>query len=382
MKTCGLVFFTFLLALVVPADEPKLPCNPPAMQPIGRHDTPAYVTAKRFLHGVNLGNYLEAPPGQNWGVQVTVPELARIKKEGFDHVRVPVGWHHYAGPGPEFRLQPVIFGRVDEMVTNALADGLAVMINIHHFKELDENPLGSTDELVTLWRQIATHYQDFPPQLIFEIDNEPHLKATTTLMNPIYARVIAEIRRTNPHRTIVVEPGNWGSIHELKNLVLPPDDNVMVSVHCYEPFHFTHQGASWAGPDLQIRGILFPGPPPTPLVPDSHVKVKPYVLDWVHKYNTTPADRNPSSAMAFRDDLKFTRDWSAYYGRPVHLGEFGAQVKVDHASRMNYYRSMRETAASYGIGWCIWDWSAGFHYWDAARQEVVPGMHAALFDGE
>ncbi len=66
-------------------------------------------------------------------------------------------------------------------------------------------------------------------------------------MNPIYARAIAEIRQTNPKRTIFVEPGGWGSIGELKNLVLPPDDNVIVSVHCYDPFYFTHQGATWTG---------------------------------------------------------------------------------------------------------------------------------------
>jgi endoglucanase len=133
------------------------------------------------------------------------------------------------------------------------------------------------------------------------------------------------------------------------------------------------------GPDEQITGIRFPGPPPVPLVPDPQLKVKPYVLDWVRKYNTLPADRNPSGPAAFRDELKFVHDWSAYYGRPVHLGEFGAQAKLDHDSRMNYYRAMRQTAEQDGIGWCIWDWSAGFHYWDARRQQVVPGIHEALF---
>ena len=97
-------------------------------------------------------------------------------------------------------------------------------------------------------------------------------------MNPIYARAIAEIRRTNPQRTIFVEPGGWGSIDELKNLVLPPDDNVIVSVHCYDPFYFTHQGATWTGGQTPVTGIVFPGPPAQPLVPDPKLHLKNYQL--------------------------------------------------------------------------------------------------------
>ncbi len=65
-----------------------------------------------------------------------------MKHEGFDHVRVPIGWHHYAGPAPDFTLSPEIFSRVDFVVTNALENKLAVMINIHHFDELDQRPGG------------------------------------------------------------------------------------------------------------------------------------------------------------------------------------------------------------------------------------------------
>jgi endoglucanase len=356
------------------------PANPPEMKPTGSHDTPAWRAAKLFQHGVNLGDYLEAPPKYfGKGVSVSAAEIAQIKREGFDHVRVPVGWQHYAGAAPDFTLAPEIFSRVDFVVTNALANGLAVMINIHHFNELDQDPVKATDEFLALWRQIAAHYKDFPATLVFELDNEPHENATTALMNPIYARAIAEIRVSNPKRTIVVEPGGWGGIGELSQLVLPPDDNVMVSVHCYEPFHFTHQGASWTSADFKQTGIIFPGPPAKPLVPDSKLDLKPYVLDWIARYNTLPADKNPSGPAAFADKLKFVRAWSDYYGYPVHLGEFGAYIKADPASRANFYAAFRRAAEAEQLGWCIWDWSANFRYWDKANNCALPGMHAALF---
>jgi endoglucanase len=381
MKRLALIAAVLLGCASAPSLQAAFtPQNPPEMKPLATHDTPAWQAAKLFQHGVNLGNYLEAPPGKSWGVTFSPEETAAMKREGFDHVRIPVGWQHYAGPAPDFILSPDIFSRVDLVVTNALNNHLAVMINIHHFDELDEDPQGTTEEFLKIWQQVAAHYHEFPDQLAFELDNEPHSHATTALMNPIYDRAIAEIRKTNPHRTIFVEPGNWGNIDELKNLVLPPDNNVIVSIHCYDPFYFTHQGATWTGGETPLTGIKFPGPPAAPLMVDPALKLKPYLLDWIAKYNSLPKDKNPSSRLAFEEKLKYCRAWSDFYGRPAHLGEFGAFTKADETSRANFYSAMRHTAEDQKIGWCIWDWSAGFRYWDKRKQQSLPGMHAALFN--
>jgi endoglucanase len=256
---------------------------------------------------------------------------------------------------------------VDFVVTNALAARLAVMINIHHFDELDENPAATAGEFLKIWAQIAAHYQKFP-------------KPTTAVMNPIYAQAIAEIRKTNPRRTIFVEPGGWGSIDQLKNLVLPPDDNVIVSVHCYDPFYFTHQSAMWTqSPVESLVGIQFPGPPATPFIPPPSANLPQGVLNWIHRYNTLPTPENPSSPLAFEGKLKYIRAWSDYYGRPVHLGEFGCFTKADPESRARFYSAFRHALDQNNIGWAIWDWSAGFRYWDKVNNCPMPGMRAALF---
>ena len=82
------------------------PANPPEMRRLTDRNSPAYRAAKLFMRGVNLGNYLEASPGQNWGVTFAANECAIMRAEGFDHLRVPVGWQHYAGPAPDFALSP------------------------------------------------------------------------------------------------------------------------------------------------------------------------------------------------------------------------------------------------------------------------------------
>jgi hypothetical protein len=88
---------------------------------------------------------------------------------------------------------------------------------------------------------------------------------------------------------------------------------------------------------------------------------------------------NPSSPAAFENKLRYVRAWSDYYGRPAHLGEFGAFTKGDPASRARFYSAFRQTAEAQGLGWAIWDWSAGFRYWDKKAGRPMPGMAEALF---
>src|SRR5262249_35682243 len=162
----------------------------------------------------------EGNPDDSRRANVSAEEFAIMRKEGFDHVRVPIAWQHYAGPGPDFTLSPEIFGRVDYVVTNALANRLAVLLDVHHFEAFTSDPEGRTPEFLALWRQIAAHYADAPETVAFDLLNEPKEKATTAVMNPIYTQVIAEVRKTNPRRTLFIEPGSWGNADELQNLVL------------------------------------------------------------------------------------------------------------------------------------------------------------------
>jgi endoglucanase len=357
-----------------------VPVNHPEMRRVPGTNSPAHISARGFLRGANCGNYLEVPPAQAWSVKHQTNDLVRMRAEGFDHVRIPVGWHHYTGPEPDFKLSKEIFARVDLLVTNGLAMGLNVLVNLHHFDAFTSDPPRHQKKFHAMWRQIAEHYAAAPAGLAFELLNEPRDKATTTVMNPIYAAAISEIRKTNPDRTIFVGPGKWNSIDELSQLILPNDDsNIVVTVHNYEPFYFTHQGASWAKPATDIKGIVFPGPPATPVEPAPTVATNQTVANWIKDYNTLPPGQNPSSAKAFAGKLRLARQWADYYGRPMHVGEFGCYTTADAGSRARYYTEFRKACEQHGIGWAVWDWKAGFKYWDDKSQQPVAGMREALF---
>ena len=58
------------------------------------------------------------------------------------------------------------------------------------------------------------------------------------------AAALKEVRRTNPTRAVQVGGVEWNQVYTLKDLRLPADDrHLIVHIHYYAPFHFTHQGA-------------------------------------------------------------------------------------------------------------------------------------------
>jgi endoglucanase len=360
----------------------QVPTNFTDMARITNTNSAAHLAARRFMRGVNLGNHLEAPPGQNWGASYSTNDFIWIRGEGFDHVRLPIAWHHYTGPAPDYTLSNSIFGAADFLVTNALNRGVNAIVNIHHFDDFTTNPSAWTNQFYAIWRQVAAHYSNLASGLAFELINEPKDAATTAVLNPIYAEAARQIRQISPARTIFVGPGLWNSIDELGALQLPgTDENLIVTVHSYDPFLFTHQGANWTLPDTATTNIVFPGPPPTPVTPAPGIAS--WATNWLLSYNTLPTERNPSSPAAFRDRLLRAKQWGDYYGRPVHVGEFGSYA--DYAptnSRVRFYQEMRQRLDELGLGWAMWDWKAGFHYWKESGnggQPDPPALRDAMF---
>lgn len=350
------------------------------MQRIDSTNTPAHRAMAHFRRGVSLGNNLEAPRGDNWGAWYTPYDLKHIAREGFDHVRIPVAWHSYTGPAPSYRINGPIFIYLDRILAMALTNQLAVIINLQHFSAFMDAPEKETPRFLAIWEQIAARYSNAPPTVAFELLNEPNSNAVTWALNPIYHKAIETIRKTNPDRTVFLDPGGWGSAADLPQLWLPDwDSNVVVSVHCYEPYLFTHQGAPWALPYASTTNIVYPGPPPRPVDLHPACTAMTDVAGWLMMYNEWPPELNPCSVRKARQAVAHARAWADYYGRPVHFGEFGCFLMIDPSSRFRYLSDMRKTIEQAGLGWAVWDWKAGFRYWDPSSARSMPGLRQALF---
>jgi endoglucanase len=297
-----------------------------------RQETP------RLARCINLGNMLEAPNEGDWGLVVREAWLPIIAEAGFDTVRIPINWSNHAEREAPYTIDPAFFERIDEVLGWALDAGLQAIINIHHYAEIMERPVQERDRLLALWGQIAERYQDYPDTLIFETLNEPNNVLTTRRWNEYQADVVEVMRRTNPERRIIIGPANWNSLWAFRGLELPENrENLIVTFHNYEPFQFTHQGAEWVdGSDAWLG------------------------TSWGTESDYRQLELYFDEAAA---------QWQEEFGLPMLMGEFGAYSRADMESRLRFTRAMVEKAEANGIGWCYWEFAAGFGIYDPLRRE-------------
>lgn len=303
---------------------------------------------RQMQRGINLGNALEAPREGEWGYRIEREHLRLIRAAGFDSVRIPIRWSAHAQSEPPYTIEADFFARVDEVTSWALEEGLVVVLNIHHYEEMASEPAAHRARFLALWRQIAEHYRDVPPSLLFELMNEPNSALTGRLWNEFVREGVAVIRESNPTRNLIIGGVSWNAYDQLRLLELPPADHHLIATfHYYLPFHFTHQGAEWAGPEAQ---------------------------GWLG----TRWEGTEQEQAEIRRHFAVVAAWSRQHNVPVYLGEFGAYSKADMESRIRWTKFVREQAEAHGFAWAYWEFGAGFGVYDRQAGQWREGLLQAL----
>jgi len=337
----------------------------------------APAAAAHFKKGINLGNRLEAPNEGDWGGTILAGDFAFIAKRGFDHVRIPIRFSGHALDAAPYTIDAAFFSRVDAVLDQATAANLAVVVDLHAYDELAADVTGHRDRFVALWTQIATRYQARPDTVAFELLNEPNGKLDTT-WNDVMVPAIQTIRATNPRRLLIIDAVFWADPTKLSSLTLPDDANLMASIHLYEPKLFTFQGKDWMGPPYLTTGIVFPGPPATPVTPVQAAKDAAWSNQWFNDYNTKPAATNPSGPATVAAQVALITAYSKAKGRAVYNGEWGPQDGGAVDSRARLVTAVRQQCESAGIGWAIWEDPVNMSLFDSQAGTWLTALVDAL----
>jgi endoglucanase len=333
--------------------------------------------AARFKQGINLGNRLEAPNEGDWGGKVLASDFPFIAKRGFDHVRIPIGFSGHALASAPYTIDASFFSRIDTVLDQALAANLAVIVDMHAYEDLTSNPTGQRERFLGLWSQIAGRYKDRPDTVAFELLNEPNTQLDTA-WNDIAAAAITTVRATNPRRLLVVDTVFWADPNKLSSLTLPDDANLLVAVHLYEPKLFSFQGKSWIGPEYMTTGVIFPGPPSSPITPVAAASAADWAKQWFDNYNTLPAATNPSGPATITTQVGYLTSYVQAQGRTVYNGEWGPQDGGDMDSRVRLVTEVRKQCDQAGIGWAIWEDPNNMKLFDSVAGTWVTPMIDAL----
>lgn len=307
-------------------------------------DGDAWAAAEKLRRGVNIIGY--DPLWKNPAKARFQPRHFKIIRDGgFDFVRVNLfAFDHMDARN---RLDPEWLATLDRVVNQATGAGLGVILDMHDFVRCSADPDACEPKLIAFWTQMAERYRNAPDTVLFELLNEPHEKLDAARWNAMLTRLIPAVRATNPRRSLVIGPTRWNNLEELPTLELPANDrNIIATFHSYEPFRFTHQGASWTPEMKDVRGVRFTA----------------------------------------EDDARIARDfdkvaaWSKANNRPVLLGEFGAYDKsgTPVADRVRYTATVRRKAEERGFPWAYWQFDSDFIVYDIDRDRWVEPIRAAL----
>lgn len=281
-----------------------------------------------------------------WGNPIRDEHFNIIKAAGFESVRLPVRWAEKASDTPPYTIPPAFMASVKATVDKAIAAGFPVVLNMHHFNELYDQCTPSrgdlarqTEKFVELWRQIADEFKNYSDDyLVFEILNEPRGKVTRYYNDELLAKAWPVIRETNPNRTLMINPWEYGHYTALPRPAIPNrDPNVILSGHYYLPQNFTHQGES--------------GNP-----------IAACTMHW-----GTEAERQ-----TLKDDIervyntlksKYVNSGTGGETIPINIGEFGVTRLVpEEAERAAWLALAVEEFEKRGFSWHYWAFPNGGNY--------------------
>ncbi len=301
----------------------------------------AEVQVREMGRGVNVLGYdpLWRDPAQ---ARFQERHMGIIHDGGFQTVRIVLGAFRHMDA--DNKLDPQWFATLDRMVNAALAAHLTVILDEHDFNFCGDHPAECRPKLMAFWRQVGEHYKDAPPQVIFELLNEP-CRQMDAQWNDVLAEALAVVRQTNPTRNVIIGPAFWNNINWLDRLQLPENDrHIIVTVHYYLPMEFTHQGAPWT-PENTRLGVT-----------------------W-----GSAEDR------AFlKSNFDGVKAWADAHHRPIFLGEFGAYDRGPMDSRVAYTSAVAREAEAHGFAWAYWQFDSDFVVWDMAADRWNAPIHDAL----
>ncbi len=310
--------------------------------------------------GVNLSGWLggtgDLSP-DHIAHQTTEADLLFIRASGLQYVRLcidPVQLTRSGFGSPESQAA---LARIDHALDEVLQADLAVLITVFpkdDYKQQLATAAGERDFL-ELWRFLATHFAERNPERVFfDLLNEPEVRDPGQ-WDHLQADVVDAIRAVDTRHTLIACGSSYSGLYDLLRTKPVRDRNVIYTFHWYEPYPFTHQGATWGSADWRFFHDI-----PYPATPDDLRAQLAAVPDDTARYTLLEYALGGWNRAGIHERLQAARHWADEHSVPVICDEFGAyRETAPPASRVRYLHDVREDLESLHIGWAMWDYSGG-----------------------
>ncbi len=335
--------------------------------------SPAFERAASLQHGINLSGWFASSGDlsqQHFDTFTNEADLKLIHEMGFDSVRLGVEPSLIVRHGQLNPANPEAVAHLDRSIDRALANHLAVMLCVFPDDDYKRNLATErgVDDFVLLWRVLAAHFSKTDPdKVFFELMNEPEVQDPYRWMG-VQARLVEAIRGVDSDHTIIATAANYSSLPDLLQLEPLRDANVIYNFHFYEPYQFTHQGASWGSSEwVFFKDIPYPATPDTLAAQMKNVPSDPARYN-LFLYGTGGWGRQSISAR-----IAFAAAWARERKVPLICNEFGAyRDTADPASRARWIGDVRSALEENHIGWAMWDYRGNFGVVERSSTQITP----------
>jgi len=315
-----------------------------------------------YMHGVNLGGWLSQCNYEKTHCDtfITEDDIKVIKSWGMDHVRVPVDYNMFQDKDGKFIDYG--FAYVDNCIQWCKNSQLNMILDLHktvgYSFDAGEKETGLFDDnspyqaqFLALWEEFTKRYAKFEDMLSFELLNEVTDKSYSKAWNALAKKCVQMIRKSAPTIKILIGSYWNNSVTSVKDLDAPYDENIIYNFHCYDPLIFTHQGAPWVGPQMNL---------------DFRMPYDAKFSDYQKYSDTKLAQMSPSFAGFPQDkcpdvsyfETLFAETLKVAEERKVRLycGEYGVIDRVAPEETLKWYKDISATFNKYGIGRAAWSY--------------------------
>lgn len=321
------------------------------------------VTSQPTLEkGVNLTQWFQVPSARQIQFsKFTRTDLEQIRALGADVIRLPINLHAMTNGAPDYVIDPLFYTFMDQVVTWSNELGITLILDNHTFDPIEPTSPDVGDVLNKVWAQMAEHYKG--RGVVYEVLNEPH-GISAALWGQIQQRVIETIRAHDTETYIIVGGVNYNSYNDLATLPVYTDTKLIYTFHFYDPFLFTHQGASWSSPSLEpLSGMPFPYD--ASAMPGLPASLR---YTWIESaYNAYSVE---GTAARVKQLIDIAVSFSTQRGVQVYCGELGVFIpNSDNAQRVAWHKLVADYLKAKNIPWTIWDYQGGFGLFEKGSDE-------------
>lgn len=308
--------------------------------------------------GTNLAHWLSQTrrSGEERRLFISEQDIAYIAELGFEHVRLPIDEQQMWDEGGN--RDEGAFEIMHNAIRWSLDHDLPILIDLHilrsHHFNAEEKPLwtdpAEQEGFINLWRDLSAALHDYPTdKVVYELMNEP-VADNPDDWNKLVAKAFAAVRELEPNRTIMIGSNRWQGAGTFDELVVPDDDNIILSYHFYEPFMLSHYGTMWTymkdytGP-VHYPGVILTQEEFDALPEDQKSAVEEFVGRTFNKQVLVEMMEKPLRV-------------SKTLGLPLYCGEYGVFSKAPTADRLRWYQDMLEIFEENNVSSANWNYKS------------------------